>query len=78
MNAAPGRYMTTAEVAERTGLSVYQVHTARRAGLLPHHSIGPRLVRFTEDDLAEFERRTQAAQQPAALITTRRKRRRVS
>lgn len=73
------RYYTTAEVADMTGLTEYQVTAARRSGRLPYHEIGTRpLVRFTDDDLAEFKRRTQAAEAPAALITTRAKRRRRS
>lgn len=73
------RFYTTADVVEMLGLTTYQVIQARKSGRLPYHEVGARpLVRFTDDDLAEFERRTQAATNPAALVTTRRKRRRVS
>ena len=71
------RFYSRAEVAERTGLSEYQVEAERKRGRLPFHEVGARpLIKFTDDDIAEFERRTRAAQSPAALVTTRRKRRR--
>lgn len=73
------RFHTVAEVAELTGLTEYQVRQAKNDGLLPWHPIGRRpLVRFTDDDLAEFARRTRTVSepQPTALVTTRRKKRR--
>lgn len=52
-------FLTTAQAADRLGLSEYQVQQAYRSGVLPSRRVG-RLVRFTEADLEQFQANTKA------------------
>lgn len=67
-------FMTVAQTALRLGLSKYQVRAEKARGTLPHHIVGQRFVRFTEDDVAEYKRRTQAATAPGSLQRSQKKR----
>lgn len=63
--------LTTAQAAQRLGLTRYQADAARRSGLLPHRAIGARpLIRFTEDDLTTYLARVQAQNTPGGLHLT--------
>ena len=70
---------TAAQAAERLGISEYQVRSEKSRGRLPYREVGLRpLIRFTDEDLTEYQRRTKVAQEPSSLVTTRRKKRRAS
>jgi excisionase family DNA binding protein len=54
----PSRALTVAEAAERLRISQDTVYALVAKGELPHHRIGKgRSIRFSTDDLAEYERR---------------------
>lgn len=53
-------FLTEEQVAKRWGTSLHQVRQARKAGLLPFHQLG-RLIRYTDEDLAEHRERSRAS-----------------
>ena len=67
-------FMTVAQTALRLGFSKYQVREEKARGVLPFHVVGKRSIRFTEGDLAEYHRRTQATVTPGSLQRSQAKR----
>lgn len=64
--------LTTEEVATRLGLSPYMVTAERKRGRLHHSPIGPRLVRFTEADIAAYKQLLSTETTPGAPAPRRR------
>lgn len=53
--------MTAAEVARLYSVSIRTCYAWVDSQLLPARKVGPHLLRFAPEDLAEFERRSQEA-----------------
>ena len=76
-------FLTVAEVAERTGLTQYEVRSEVRRGVFPHRAIGTRpLIRFTREDIDAYVERVAARKKkeaaPSGLTPGSRARRRTA
>ena len=60
-SADPRRYLTAKHLAEMFEVSIRTVYSYVDQGLLPYTRVGPRLLRFSEDDIREFVRRRAGA-----------------
>ena len=49
-----GRLLRAVQVAEVLGVSQWTVYAYAREGRLPSRELGPRCIRFTAEDVAEF------------------------
>jgi excisionase family DNA binding protein len=55
---AQRKFMTRNDIAALFGVSPRTVDSWQREGLLPFHRVGKRLVRFTDEDIADFVKRS--------------------
>lgn len=65
-------FYTYAEAAERLGVSESAVRKWVAGGIMRHHKLGHRLVRFTDDDLLSAFRVVEPT--PRAAVTPRQRR----